>query len=111
MPLSHGYFAVDHDVIGIVNDPVNYRIGNRAVVFGVRIDTVIPTFQMILRAEYYRTFDPCFNDLQQIITLGEREFAYKPIVQYQQINFLYALMTLPNSLFALAIVSSSRYVC
>ena len=44
MSFSHGYLAVDHDVIGIVDYPVNYRIGYRAVILGVGIDAVIPSF-------------------------------------------------------------------
>ena len=81
MTLSHGYLAVDHYVIGVVDDTVNYRIGDQAVVFRVGIYVFVPALSVVLCAEDHRLFNPCFNDLQQIVCIIWSQLADKSLVE------------------------------
>ena len=91
MTLSHGDLAVDHDVIGVVDDPVNYRFGDGTAVIRFGIDAVIPALGVVLCAEYHRTRHTGFDDLQQINALTWREFADKPLVKDKQIDLFVCL--------------------
>lgn len=53
-------------MLGVIDYPVYYRIGNRNVILRIRVYAVIPAFCMVLSTEDHRLFDPCFYDLQQI---------------------------------------------
>ena len=51
MTLPHGNSAVNEDVVGVVDDSVHDRFGDRAVVIGVWIDPFVPSRHIELRAE------------------------------------------------------------
>ena len=75
MPSAHGYFTIDHDWICGVDDSVNDRIGDWAVIVRISVDTVVPALGMVLRTENHRPLNTRFNDLQQIIALIRRQAA------------------------------------
>ena len=88
MSLSHRHLTVDHHRICCIYYPVDYRIGDRAVIFRIRIYSFVPAFGLILGAEYHRLFDPCFDDLQQIVCIIRSQLSDKPFIKDQQIYLL-----------------------
>ena len=42
MPSAHGDFTIDHDRICGIDDPVNDRIRDRAVIVRISVDAVVP---------------------------------------------------------------------
>lgn len=91
MSLSHRHFTVDHHRICGIDYPVDYRIGYRAVILRVWIYAFVPAFGLILGAEDHRLFDPCFDDLQQIVCIIRSQLADKPFIKDKQIYLLVGL--------------------
>ena len=89
--LSHGNLAVDHHIISVVDNTIDNCIGDRAVILGIGVDTIVPALRMILRTENDGLFDPRFNDLQQVKSIIYRQLADKPFVKDQQIDLFVCL--------------------
>ena len=91
MTLSHGNLAVDHHIISVVDNTVDNCIGDRAVILGIGIDTVIPALGVILRAENHGLFYSRFDDLQQVKSIIYRQLADNQLIKYQQIDLFVCL--------------------
>ena len=73
--LTHGNLSIDHYIVGIGDDSVDDRIGNRTVIIGVGVDSLVPSFGMILSTEYHRTLDTSLDDLQQVVAFVRLQLA------------------------------------
>ena len=91
MPSADGYFTIYHDCIYCTENSVNNRIRDRAVIVLVSIDSIVPTFSMVLRTENHRTVYARFNDFQQVIAFIRSQTANQPLIKNQQINLLVRL--------------------
>ncbi len=54
---SHRHIPINHHIISIVDNPVNNRIGNRTVVFRIRINALVPAFHMVLSAKNHQSLN------------------------------------------------------
>ena len=90
MAFTHGDAAVYEDIVGIVDDPVHDRFGDRAAFRRSWINPFIPVIRGILGAEDHRSFravDACLHDLQEIIGFPRFQWADEPFIQDKEIQF------------------------
>ena len=71
--LAHGNSAFNEQDVRIVDNSVHNRVINRAVLRGIRVDSVVPIAGIVLRAEDGRAmFRPRFNNFKQVKRLLKR---------------------------------------
>ena len=75
MPFPHGDLSINQDLIGIVENPVQDRLGNGAALIRIWMEPFIPVPRLVL---YF----------QQTIGFLRRQAPDQPFVQNQQIIFL-----------------------
>ncbi len=82
--LAHGILAINHNLVGIVNDPIQNGVGN-----GVFIDFLVPTGRSELRDENGGTgLMTGFDNLQQIARLRHRQRNQQPFIKNEQADLL-----------------------
>ena len=90
MAFTHGDAAVYEDIVGIVDDPVHDRFGDRAAFRRSWINPFIPVIRSILGREDHRSFrvvDARLHDLQKIIGFLRFQWTDKPFIQDKEIQF------------------------
>ena len=53
MTFSHGDASGDHDLVGIMHDPVHDCIRNWTIIVRFQIDALTPARRLVLSAEYH----------------------------------------------------------
>ena len=71
MAFTHGDAAVYEDIVGIVDDPVHDRFGDRAAFRRSWINPFIPVIRSILGTEEQKIIDP-FGLLMRASTISKR---------------------------------------
>lgn len=89
MPFPHGDLSINQDLIGIVENPVQDRLGNGAALIRIWMEPFIPVPRLVLCAEDHGSLiAPGLNYFQQTIGFLRRQAPDQPFVQNQQIIFL-----------------------
>ncbi len=82
--LAHGILAINHDLVGIVHDPIQNGVGD-----GVFIDLLVPTGRSELRDENSGTgLMAGFDNLKQIARLRHRQRDKQPFIEDEQADLL-----------------------
>jgi hypothetical protein len=51
MPFPHGLLSINENLVRIMYNPVHNRLGHRAVIVRIRIDSLVPAVRLKLCAE------------------------------------------------------------
>lgn len=79
--LPHGDTALNQDLIGVMDDAVHDRLGNRAARVRIGSNACIPALRLVLGAEDHRALAAGLHDFQQVVGLLGRERPDEPLVQ------------------------------